>query len=220
VLSVDYARNDAASGNILLPTEAAGVQATRLEETRAAIVQALGQQHPALGPASLQAIINVAGGWAGGGLQPPTSFLPALERMLDQNVHSAALSLALAATHLAPGGVITLIGAHAALGPTPGMLAYGASKAATHHLVRSVGHGSAKETGLPPGAILAALLPATLDTPNNRKWMPHADTSTWTPLDVVAGRIVEWARTPDPATHGQLYSVLTGGGETRFVQVA
>ena len=26
----------------------------------------------------------------------------------------------------------------------------------------------------------------TLDTPMNRKWMPKADTSTWTPLEYIA----------------------------------
>lgn len=56
------------------------------------------------------------------------------------------------------------------------------AKAAVHHLTKSL---SAEESGLPSNATVVAILPGTLDTPNNRKWMPKADTSTWTPLDFI-----------------------------------
>ena len=37
-------------------------------------------------------------------------------------------------------------------------------------------------SGLPENSVAAALLPVTLDTPMNRKWMAKADKSTWTSL--------------------------------------
>ena len=81
------------------------------------------------------------------------------------------------------GGLVTLPGAKPALGPTPGMIGYGMAKAAVHQLTKSL---STSDGGLPTGSLAVALLPVTLDTPMNRKWMPKADTSTWTPLEFVA----------------------------------
>lgn len=63
------------------------------------------------------------------------------------------------------------------------MIGYGAAKAAVHHLTKSL---SGKDSGLPTNAAAVAILPITLDTPMNRKWMPKADFSTWTPLEFVA----------------------------------
>ena len=37
------------------------------------------------------------------------------------------------------------------------------------------------------------LFTVTLDTPMNRKWMPKADTSTWTPLEWVADLMLKWS---------------------------
>ncbi len=50
------------------------------------------------------------------------------------------------------------------------------AKAAVHQLVKSL---AAPKSGLPEGSFCAAMLPITLDTPMNRKFMPDADTSTW-----------------------------------------
>lgn len=63
------------------------------------------------------------------------------------------------------------------------MIGYGMAKAAVHQLTKSL---SSKDGGLPAGSVALALLPVTLDTPMNRKWMPTADTSTWTSLDFVS----------------------------------
>ena len=64
-----------------------------------------------------------------------------------------------------------------------GMIGYGMAKAAVHQLTKSLG---GDESGLPAAATALALLPVTLDTPMNRKWMPKADFSTWTSLEFVA----------------------------------
>lgn len=103
--------------------------------------------------------------------------------MLKQSVASSVLASSIASKYLKPGGILVLTGAKAALGPTPGMIGYGLAKAAIHHLTKSLAD---ENGGLPAGAQAVSILPATLDTPMNRKWMPKADTSTWTPLEFIA----------------------------------
>lgn len=63
------------------------------------------------------------------------------------------------------------------------MIGYGLAKAAVHHLTKSLAE---EKSGLPKDSLVVSILPITLDTPMNRKWMPQADHSTWTPLDFVA----------------------------------
>lgn len=103
--------------------------------------------------------------------------------MLKQSVWSSVIASSIASKYLKPGGILVLTGAKAALGPTPGMIGYGLAKAAVHHLTKSLAD---ENGGLPTGAYVFSILPVTLDTPMNRKWMPKADTSTWTPLEFVA----------------------------------
>lgn len=103
--------------------------------------------------------------------------------MWMQSVWSSLISASLASKYLKEGGVLTLTGAKAALEPTPGMIGYGTAKAAVHHLTKSL---AAKDGGLPENSLTVAILPVMLDTPMNRKWMPKADVSTWTPLEYVA----------------------------------
>lgn len=64
-----------------------------------------------------------------------------------------------------------------------GMIGYGMAKAAVHQLTKSL---AAKDSGLPEDSLVAAILPVTLDTPMNRKWMPKADTTTWTSMDFIS----------------------------------
>lgn len=64
-----------------------------------------------------------------------------------------------------------------------GMIGYGMAKAAVHHLIKSL---ALPKSGLPESATALAILPITLDTPMNRKWMPKADFGSWTPLPFVA----------------------------------
>lgn len=136
--------------------------------------------------------------------------------MWRQSVWSSCIAAAIAAKHLKEGGVVTLPGAKAATAGTPGkcfyitwgikicrvhelsctiifpfsifypllgMMGYGMAKAAIHQLTQSL---AGPNSGLPANAFVASILPITLDTPMNRKWMPDADTSTWTPLEYIA----------------------------------
>lgn len=63
------------------------------------------------------------------------------------------------------------------------MIGYGLAKAAVHQLTKSL---ASEGSGLPKDSLVATILPITLDTPMNRKWMPDADTSAWTPLEFIA----------------------------------
>lgn len=64
-----------------------------------------------------------------------------------------------------------------------GMIGYGMAKAAVHQLTKSL---ATENSGLPANSLAVSILPVTLDTPMNRKWMADADKSSWTPLEFVA----------------------------------
>ena len=114
------------------------------------------------------------------------------------------------------GGILTLTGASAATHGTPGMVAYGMAKAAVHQLVKSA---ASPNSGLPAGAKVAAILPVTLDTPMNRKWMQGADTSTWTSLDTIAAKFLLWAEGKEMLQSGSLFRLVTQNSTTEFVPV-
>ena len=96
-------------------------------------------------------IVCAAGGWTGGDIKSPEIF-GGIDKMWKFNVESAVASSHIAAHFLKENGLLVLTGAAAGLGPTPGMIAYGITKAATHHLVASL---AANGGGLPNGATVA-----------------------------------------------------------------
>lgn len=162
------------------------------------------------------AVVNVAGGWAGGGLD--TDVVSTFELMCGQSVYSSLFAAQVAHKHLALGtaaGPSTLIltGAEAAKGPTSFMIGYGMTKCAVHHLVKSI---ASDPKQLPAGAVTYGVLPITLDTPGNRAGMPDADFSTWTPLDDAARGIVGLATGRQTATNGALLTWVTKAGSTEL----
>ncbi|KAJ0411515.1 hypothetical protein ATCC90586_001110 [Pythium insidiosum] len=152
----------------------------------------------------VDAVVCTAGGWAGGSVKDADS-LANLAEMHAKNTESAVLAAHLAANVLNPRGLLVLTGAAAALKATPGMVSYGISKAATHHLIAST------VDALPDDATVLGVLPATIDTPTNRMYMANADFSTWTSIDSIAAKIHEWAvASPDARPNsGHLVTVLT-----------
>ena len=134
--------------------------------------------------------------------------------MWKQSVWSSTISAALASKHLRAGGCLVLPGAKPALGGTAGMMGYGMAKAAVHQLTKSLAD---PKSGLPENAATLALLPITLDTPMNRKWMPKADTSTWTSLDFVSDLLFSWAdESGQRPPSGSLVQLVTTGGKTEL----
>jgi dihydropteridine reductase len=163
----------------------------------------------------VDAVVCASGGWTGGGAgDKPDALVTAVHQMTTVCLEPAITAAHIACKMLSPTGVLVLVGSEAAVHPTPGMLAYGMAKAATHHLLVSVStKGNSSGVGaeenkrdpntLPPQARAIGVLPKVLDTPNNRKWMAKgADTSTWTPLEDVADKIAEWAQEGKSAATG------------------
>lgn len=194
--SIDLNLNEEADASIVLPRDLSW------EEQEAEVLTKVGD---ALNGEKLDAVICVAGGWAGGNackgkssyanivLHPLVLYIYVIfyldlaknaDLMWRQSVWTSSISAAVASKYLKDGGLLTLTGAQPALQGTPGMIGYGMAKAAVHQLTRSL---AGKNSGLPTDSIAVAILPVTLDTPMNRKWMPKADFGTWTPLAEVAG---------------------------------
>jgi dihydropteridine reductase len=135
--------------------------------------------------------------------------------MIKQSVWSSVIASKLASKYLNEGGILTLTGAKAALEATPGMIGYGLAKAAVHQLVASL---AANKSGIPKRASVVAILPITLDTPMNRKFMPKADFSKWTSLEYVAQLLHNWASSDQTRPKsGSLVQLVTNGGETELV---
>ncbi len=165
VCSVDLAANDTADANVLV--DPADDWLKQEAHVCAEVAKVVGSGN------KLEAVINMAGGWAGGNAAAD-EFVKSCDLMWKQSVWSSAISASVASKHLkAGGGCLVLPGAQPATDGTPGMMGYGMAKAAVHQLVKSL---AAEKSGLPDGTFTAAILPVTLDTPMNRKWMPKAGT--------------------------------------------
>jgi len=204
VCSVDLVANPEADENVLVSLSAGWV------EQEQGVCQGVAT---VLGGNKLDGVINMAGGWAGGSAKDD-DWVKNADLMWKQSVWSSAISASLAARHLVDGGLVVLPGARPAIGGTPGMMGYGMAKAAVHQLVKSLGSDG---SGLPTGATAAALLPVTLDTPMNRKFMPNADHSKWTPLATVAKILTDWLEGRGRPETGSLVALVTSQGVTNQI---
>ncbi|XP_053314281.1 dihydropteridine reductase [Spea bombifrons] len=204
VASIDVTENAAASANVVVkPSDSFAEQA---DQVSAAVEQLLGSQ-------KVDAILCVAGGWAGGSAKAK-SFYKSCDQMWKQSVWTSAISSHLATKHLKDGGLLTLSGAKAALSATPGMVGYGMAKATVHQLCQSLGED---KSGLPANSSAVAILPVTLDTPANRSSMPDADFSSWTPLDFIAETFFKWTTGNERPKSGSLIQVITEKGKTELI---
>ncbi|KAK7085030.1 hypothetical protein SK128_007458 [Halocaridina rubra] len=202
--AIDLVANEEADVNILVAKE------DNWSSQASAVISGLTE---ALGEDKIDAIINVAGGWAGGNAGSK-DFLKNCELMWTQSVWSSTITAQAASKFLKEGGLISLPGAQPALNGTPGMIGYGLAKAAVHQLTKSLGED---KSGLPNGATALALLPVTLDTPMNRKWMSDADFSTWTSLDFIAALFLKWTKGFDRPQTGSLVQLITKDNKTDLV---
>ncbi|RKP23846.1 hypothetical protein SYNPS1DRAFT_24074 [Syncephalis pseudoplumigaleata] len=201
-ISVDVRSNADASSNVLVDANAS------VAEQAKHVVE---QLETTLGDTRLDALLCVAGGWAGGRIDKLESLSNA-ELMWKQSVNSSLVAGHIASRYLKPNGLLVLTGAQAAKEGTS-MVGYGLAKAAVHQLTASL---ASDASGLPSGARVAAILPVTLDTPGNRAGMPNADFSAWTPLNDINKKLFAWATHKEPVDNGKLVSVVTQNGETRF----
>lgn len=105
------------------------------------------------------------------------------------------------------------------------MIGYGMAKAAVHQLVRSL---AAEDSGLPKNSSVIAILPITLDTPMNRKWMPKADFGKsvpflshfktknvrWTSMTWIGEKFLYWLTSGATPESGSLLKLVTEDGKT------
>ncbi|XP_062991605.1 dihydropteridine reductase [Elgaria multicarinata webbii] len=201
VASIDLAENEEACANVLVKMSDSFTE--QADQVTADVEKLLGEK-------KVDAIVCVAGGWAGGSAKAKSVYKNS-DLMWKQSVWTSTISSHLATKHLKEGGLLTLTGAKAALSGTPGMIGYGLAKAAVHQLCQSL---SGPNSGLPPGSAAVAILPVTLDTPMNRKSMPDADFSSWTPLDFIAETFYDWVTGKSRPGSGSLIQVVTSGGKT------
>jgi NAD(P)-dependent dehydrogenase (short-subunit alcohol dehydrogenase family) len=157
----------------------------RLLLLEADVAEESGADATARAAGAVSVLVNGVGGFAGGTPHSETP-LEVWDRMFRINVRTAAaLSRA-----LLPG----MVASQAAFSRPAGLAAYNASKAA----VLVLGETLQKEVQ-DHGVRVHAVAPTTIDTPANRRAMPDADFSTWTPPERIAGVILwlagEGART-------------------------
>lgn len=142
---------------------------------------------------TLQAAALVAGGFSMGTLAETAS--TSLDEMLALNFKTAYNLIRPLFAHMVEkgGGTIIVIGAKPALELKLGknMLAYTLSKSLLLNLVTIL-----NEEGKDKGVTLHALIPGTIDTPDNRKAMPKADFSTWVKPETLAAKMVELCEKP------------------------
>ncbi|XP_043495639.1 dihydropteridine reductase [Polistes fuscatus] len=203
--SIDMKPNEDADANIVL-------KATRNWEEQESDI--LSELKKILNEEKVDGVICVAGGWAGGNASS-SDFIKNNDLMWKQSVWSSAIAAEIASHYLKTGGFLALTGAKAALEGTPGMIGYGMAKAAVHQLTKSL---ASKDSGLPQDSIVSAILPVTLDTPMNRKWMPKADKSTWTPLEFVSDLFWKWSQNKDRPANGSLLQLITKDNKTTLIE--
>ncbi|XP_058253928.1 quinoid dihydropteridine reductase a isoform X2 [Hemibagrus wyckioides] len=146
VVSIDIGANEEADANVLATICDSFCE--HAEQVTSDVARLLGDQ-------KVDAIVCVAGGWAGGNCASKDVFKNS-DLMWKQSVWTSTISAYLASHHLKPGGLLTLTGAKASLSGTPGMVGYGMAKAAVHQLCESV---AGQNSGLPSGAVAVAILP-------------------------------------------------------------
>jgi NAD(P)-dependent dehydrogenase (short-subunit alcohol dehydrogenase family) len=171
-------------GEVPALREAAAGAAHRLHLLQASVTDPDGVSaviDTATSVAPLRAAVALVGGF---GMSPLAgTSTEAWDRLVALNATSffQTARQALPALAEAGGGSIVAVAAEPALERgSPGMGAYGATKAAVVHLTRTL----AKE-GADQGVTANAVAPRIIDTPPNRESMPDADTSTWiTPEEI------------------------------------
>lgn len=118
------------------------------------------------------------------------------------------------------------------------MLGYGMSKAALHHLVQSLGETTGKavttrtrrqkarklrkDSEYMDTLSVVGILPTTIDTPSNRKAMPHADVNEWTKAKDIAAEVGKWIENPPLRPHSgglvKVHPVKSGGAKFTLVR--
>lgn len=163
--------------------EALTIDFNKLEEIQpavAGIVERYGR---------LDTLVHVLGGFAGG-ISVAETTDAVWEQMQNINLTSAFRVFRECIPHLrkAKSGRLIAIGSLAAAQPHASLAAYVTFKAALAMLVQTVALENADA-----GMTANVILPGTMDTPVNRKYMPDADFSKWLKTSEVAELVLSLA---------------------------
>jgi NAD(P)-dependent dehydrogenase (short-subunit alcohol dehydrogenase family) len=185
----------------LNPPQLSGVTALKADFTDQTQVRALVDEvlHTS---GRLDAVINLIGGFATGLVVDTDVSL--WQRMVAMNLTSAFfLSQAVLPSMLERRrGRIVHVAARAALEPFPGAAAYIVSKGGLIALIRTL---SIELDG--SGVTVNGVLPATIDTPANRKAMPAADPSKWARPEAIARTLMFLASDDASQINGALIPI-------------
>jgi NAD(P)-dependent dehydrogenase (short-subunit alcohol dehydrogenase family) len=141
----------------------------------------------------LDGVAALAGAYAGSGTLENAP-VEEWERMLRVNLGTVYAVCRAALPHLlAGGGSVVTVGARLVETGGAGAAAYVASKAGVQALTRVL---ALENRGR--GIRFNCVAPATIDTPDNRRAMPKADTSRWTPPEAIA-RVIAFLLSADSA---------------------
>jgi len=154
----------------------------------------------------IDVLVNIAGGFLWQTLAEGE--LAGWDQMYDINLKTAvaASKAALPSILKSDAGRIINIGAGAAAKAAAGMGAYAAAKSGVLRLTESL-----SEEVKDRGVTVNAILPGTIDTPQNRKAMPKADTSRWVVPEAIADVVVFLASDGARAVTGAAVPVFGRG---------
>jgi NAD(P)-dependent dehydrogenase (short-subunit alcohol dehydrogenase family) len=136
---------------------------------------------------TIDILVHTVGGFAGGKSIAETDD-KTFQGMLDMNLNSTfyLLRAVIPVMRKAGNGRIVAIGSRAAADPGAGVGAYSASKAAMVSLIRTVAIEN-----MDADITANVILPGTIDTPANRKFMADADFSKWVQPENIAS-LITW----------------------------
>jgi NAD(P)-dependent dehydrogenase (short-subunit alcohol dehydrogenase family) len=145
-------------------------------------------------------LFNIAGGYRTG--KPVSdSLVDEWDLMLNLNARSVFLACRAVLPYMIErgSGHIINIGARPGLKGVANAAAYSAAKSAVLRLTESIS-AEVKRKGIH----VNALVPGTIDTPENRKEMPNADVSTWVTPESLCEVILFLASDAARAIHGAI----------------
>ncbi len=154
----------------------------------------------------IDVLVNIAGGFRWQTLADGD--LAGWDQMYAMNLKTAVVAskAALPSILKSDAGRIINIGAGAAAKAAAGMGAYAASKSGVLRLTESL-----SEEVKDRGVTVNAVLPGTIDTPQNRKDMPDADKSKWVAPEAIADVVLFLASSGGRAVTGAAVPVFGRG---------
>lgn len=165
-------------------------------------------------------ILNATLGFSPASLKDQFLF-ESFEYMYRTSVESSLVTSKLASEFLISNnhGLLVFIGNVAALSNTKAntLLGFGCAKASVHQMVRLLSHSVGDD--LPEGSSVIGIVPEVLDTPLHRSMNDGDACENWTPCDVIATKLLQWAddiniRPPN----GSLISVATSKIDKRAAE--